>query len=1080
MLKKLTILLALVLASSSVFAAPITKEQAQKKAAAFAVQKGRELSSKKSSVHRAPKVKEQDDSPYYVFDMASDGGFVIVSGDDRTRSIIGYTERGNYDEENLPENMKSWLQMISDRINTLSDAPAAPVSTTSPKAPVLRAPTQGVPSATAIIGPLLASTWNQGTPYWDECPFRNGSRCYTGCTATAFAQVMYYYRWPEGATTSVPGYTDDGLSYSTLPSTVFDWNAMKNSYSNSDSGTNSGNAVAKLMHYMGQGALMHYTEGGSGAAFVNAINALKNYFGYPNDIYEIYKDNYSSSGWVNAVYSELYYGRPVLIEGYSDNNWGGGHAFVCDGYRDDGCFHINWGWGGWCDGYFSLDVLNPDDHSGMGATPGSNGYYWHEGAVMNVRRPDGTSGGSNPVATFYQDANYGGYAVGLPEGSFTLSQLRSFGIQNDDISSLKVMPGFKVTLYYDDNFGGTSGVFTADANYVGNDWNDKASSIRIEPNGVSGMAGLYKVQNRNSGKFLDLNGNSTADNTAIVQWDDEGNEEFQQWQFVEVVPGVYAIKAASSGGKGMDVANASTDNSTQVLLYPYNGGRHQQFILVDKGSGYYQFVARHCGKVVEIPGASTTSGEWIKTWENNGSACQQWKLIQCTGETGTYPVATFYQDINYGGYAVQLPEGAYNQAQLEAHGIQTNDITSLKVTPGFKVTVYDGASFNGSSKVLTGDTNYIGNDWNDKTSSIKIEPNGVTGLGGIHKVVNYKSGKYMDLNGNSTANSTAVVQWDDEGTEQYQQWRFNEIETGVYTIQSAATQNRGLDVANQGTANGTQVVLYDYLGGAHQQFIAYDRGNGYYQFVARNSGRVLEMPNGTTSSGAQVQIWDNNSQICSWWQLANVVEYVTVDLTDNGGSYAVSHTPVNNNESGAKLFDNTSSTKYCTFINASDEVTMTYNSTQSARLTSYTITSGNDFDGRDPKNWRLEGSNNGSSWTTIDTRSNQTFASRFQKNTYNVTTSQEFSQYRLVVTARKDASATVFQISEIELFGLVAQSPTAFATENVTAIEETPAVDTGMFNVYTINGTLVKKNARNTAGLPSGIYIINRKKVIIR
>ncbi len=85
-----------------------------------------------------------------------------------------------------------------------------------------------------------------------------------------------------------------------------------------------------------------------------------------------------------------------------------------------------------------------------------------------------------------------------------------------------------------------------------------------------------------------------------------------------------------------------------------------------------------------------------------------------------------------------------------------------------------------------------------------------------------------------------------------------------------------------------------------------------------------------------------------------------------------------------------------------------------------------------------------------------------------------------MVTARKDANATVFQIAEIELFGLVAQSPTAFATENVTAIEETPAVDTGMFNVYTINGTLVKKNARNTAGLPSGIYIINRKKVIIR
>ena len=933
MLKHFTILLAIVLASTSVYAAPITRGQAQKKAAAFAVQKGLTLSSRNNSVHRAPRAKGLDESPYYVFDMAEDGGFVIVSGDDRTRSIIGYTENGNYDEKNLPENMKSWLQMVSDRISTLSDTPAS--APTSPGDPT---PTQGVPTASVTIGPLLASTWNQGTPYWDNCPFRNGSRCYTGCTATAFAQVMYFYRWPEGATTSIPGYSDDGLNYSALPSTTFDWNAMKNSYSNSDSGTNSGNAVAKLMHYMGKGALMHYTEGGSGAAFVNAINALKNYFGYPNDIYEIYKDNYSSSGWVNAVYSELYYGRPVLIEGYSDVNWGGGHAFVCDGYRDDGCFHINWGWGGWCDGYFSLDVLNPDDHSGMGATPGSNGYYWHEGAVMNVRRPDGSQQSNNhPVATFYQDANYGGYGYSLPEGIYTLSQLRAYGIQNDDISSLKVLPGFKVTAFYDDNFGGTSTVFTGDVSYVGNNWNDQISSLRIAPDGATGLSGVYKIQNRNSGKYLDLNGNSTADNTAIVQWDDEGSEVYQQWVINEVQAGIYTIQASAALGKGLDVANASANNSTQVLLYPYNNGSHQQFILVDKGNDYYQFVARHCGKVVEIPGSSTNSGEWIKTWDNNGSACQQWKLITSTGETGTQPVATFYQDINYGGYAVQLPEGTYTQAQLEAHGIRNNDITSIRVQAGYKVTIYDGSTFNNDSKAFTADVSYVGNDWNDRTSSIKIETNG---------------------------------------------------------------------------------------------------------------------------------------------------QYVTVDLTNNGGSYEVSHTPVNNNESGAQLFDNTSSTKYCTFINSSDAVTMTYNSTQSARLTSYTITSANDFDGRDPKNWRLEGSNNGSSWTTIDTQSNQAFGSRFLKKTYNVTTSQEFSHYRLVVTARKDANATVFQIAEIELFGLVAQIPMAFAPESTgedaTGIEETPAVDTGMFNVYTINGTLVKKNARNTAGLPSGIYIINRKKVIIR
>ena len=837
MFKHLYLVLALLLASESVNAASITKDAARKKAEVFAVGKGRTLSFTKNAVHRAPGAREQDSSPYYVFDMDGDAGFVIVSGDDRTCSIIGYTEEGYYDEGLLPENMKSWLQMVADRITSLG---VKDVTTTHS---YQKSKTARAAAATVVIPPLLSSTWNQGTPYWDNCPFRDGQRCYTGCTATAFAQVMYYYRWPEGATTSVPGYSDDGLNYSTLPSTTFDWSLMKNSYGDSDSGTSSGNAVAKLMHYVGKGALMHYTGGGSGAAFVNAINALKNYFGYPQDIYEIYKDNYSSSDWINAVYSELYYGRPVLIEGYSDVNWGGGHAFVCDGYRDDGCFHINWGWGGWCDGYFSLDVLNPDDHSGMGAAPGGNGYYWHEGAVMNVRRPDGIGGGTN---------------------------------------------------------------------------------------------------------------------------------------------------------------------------------------------------------------------------------------------SGSEPVATFYQDINYGGYAVQLSEGTYTQSQLEARGIRNNDITSLKVTDGFKVTVFDGSSFTGDSKTITADCNWIGSDWNDRASSIRIEPNGVSGLGGIHKLKNYHSGKFMDLDGNSTNNGTAIVQWDDEGSELYQQWRFNEVEAGVYTIQSAATANRGLDIINRGTSNGTQVILYDYLNGAHQQFIVVDKGNGWYQLVARNCGRVIEMPNASITSGAHVQIWDNHDQACSWWQLA--VAYTTADLTDLGGSCEVSHTAVNANESATKLFDNNSNTKYCAFIGSADEVSIIFHATRSARLTSYTITSANDFESRDPKSWRLEGSVDGITWETIDERSNEMFTARFQKKSYGINPSREYAHYRLVVTARRDSQSTVFQIAELEYYGLVAQGQLTVANAPVFSIASlTPEVSTAekSFDIFTVDGKLVKHSAKNLEGLRKGVYVVNRKKVII-
>ena len=651
----------------------------------------------------------------------------------------------------------------------------------------------------------------------------------------------------------------------------------------------------------------------------------------------------------------------------------------------------------------------------------------------NNNNNQGTATG-NGVATFCQDINYGGYQVSLSEGTYTQAEMEAKGIRNNDISSLKVLPGYKVTVFDGSNFNNASKSWTGDTNWIGNDWNDRASSIKIEPNGKAGMSGTYKLQNRNSGKYADLDANRTDDNTAIVQWDDEGTELYQQWRLNEVEAGVYTIQAAATDNRGFDVAYASADNGAQVLLYTYNNGRHQQFILFDKGDGYYQLIARHCGKPVEMAGATTASGEWLRTYDNNGTNCQQWKLVKnnpapsvaaaaapnkaaenvlsvfsdsyqsqtpnladgqwgqqtqsetvslngnntklfknfnymgleygknlnvssmenlhidiypteaftikispvspgpnenlvsrdlkanqwnsidialsdfpsvnkaenfqlkfdggsgqtlyidniyywkapaqvvSAGATGSYNVATFCQDINYGGYNISLPEGTYTQAQLESYGIRNNDISSLKVMQGFKVTVFDGSGFNNASKTFYGDTNWIGSDWNDRASSIKIEPNGASGLSGVHKLQNRNSGKYMDLDGNRTGNNTAVVQWDDEGTELYQQWRLNEVAPGVYTIQPQAVENRGLDVANQSTENSAQVLLWDYWGGYNQQFIAYDKGNGYYQFLARNSGKAIEMPGASTTSGEWVRIWDNNGTYAQQWLVKDVQE----------------------------------------------------------------------------------------------------------------------------------------------------------------------------------------------------------------
>ena len=162
------------------------------------------------------------------------------------------------------------------------------------------------------------------------------------------------------------------------------------------------------------------------------------------------------------------------------------------------------------------------------------------------------------------------------------------------------------------------------------------SSLKVEAYGKSGLSGDYKLQNRNSGKFLDLENNNTDNQTAIVQYDDEYMDATQIWTLTEIggEKGVYSICTSANKRQGMDLADWSKNNGAQVQLYEYNGNRNQQFIVVEKGDGYYQFVSRLSGKVIEIPSSSKDNGEWIKLYDNNGTNTQQWKFVSPSVYTG--------------------------------------------------------------------------------------------------------------------------------------------------------------------------------------------------------------------------------------------------------------------------------------------------------------------------------------------------------------------------------------------------------------------------------------------------------------
>lgn len=316
-------------------------------------------------------------SPLYLFNIENEGGFVVVSGDERTEQVLGYVDKGSCDDDNMPDNMKAWLQMYAQQIESL------PVD----YAPSANAKAADTPKKAErkAIGALVKTKWNQGEPYNLKCPMDGGSRSVTGCVATALAQIMYYHKWPQEATTTIPSYYVLNQWLPELPATTFNWDKMLLNYDNGGT-TAQRNAVAELMFYCGQAVEMGYSAAGSGAFSGNVKTAILKYFDYDGTAKFVHRSDYSIAGWDALIYNELYESRPVYYAGYSP----GGHAFVCDGYDTAGFFHFNWGWGGWDDGYFRLSLLNADDPMSDGMSATGIGFSMGQECVIGIQPQAGT------------------------------------------------------------------------------------------------------------------------------------------------------------------------------------------------------------------------------------------------------------------------------------------------------------------------------------------------------------------------------------------------------------------------------------------------------------------------------------------------------------------------------------------------------------------------------------------------------------------------------------------------------------------------------------------------------------------
>lgn len=302
---------------------------------------------------------------FYVFNRPQKG-FLIVSADDRITPVLGYSDNGVFDPDNMPDNMREWLQSYQSQITW-----AIENGINTAYAPS---------SSRKNIAPLVTAQWDQGAPYNDLCPTENKQKTYAGCVATAMAEVMYAHKWPEKGVGSKSYKWNNQTLTVNFANTTYDWANMTPTYTSTSTDAQK-KAVATLMYSCGVGVEMSYGADGSGAPSPAVQEALIKYFNYDAGCQYILREYFRYNEWEDLIYKDLSEGNPVLYDGVSDESVG--HEFVCDGY-ENGYFHINWGWSGMSDGYFLLTALDPENQGAGGST---SGYNFNQGATIGIKKP---------------------------------------------------------------------------------------------------------------------------------------------------------------------------------------------------------------------------------------------------------------------------------------------------------------------------------------------------------------------------------------------------------------------------------------------------------------------------------------------------------------------------------------------------------------------------------------------------------------------------------------------------------------------------------------------------------------------
>ena len=504
---------------------------------------------------------------------------------------------------------------------------------------------------------------------------------------------------------------------------------------------------------------------------------------------------------------------------------------------------------------------------------------------------DNDNSSTSGVATFYEHSNYGGWSVSLEEGTYNYKDILAKGIKNDAISSLRVSAGYKVTLYNDEGFKGTTKEFTSDASYVGDEMNDKTSSIKIEKINNSSSTtnttsystvkmanGKYNIKSVANDKYVVAeNGGSDP----LIANRDSYSGAWETFFILNNDDGTVSIKAEANN----KYVCAVLDEEKQLTPRSDSPSTWEKFKIYKINDKEYGIRSAENGKYVK---ADLDNGGKLIAGSDSIAGAWEAFIIEKVGDvTSNETAATFYEHSNYGGWSVSLGEGTYDYSAILAKGIKNDAISSLKVSSGYKVTLYDNAGFNGKNKSYTSDASYVGDEMNDKTSSIKIEK----------------------VNGSSSETSYSTVKMSD----------------GKYSIKSVA--NSKFIVAENG-GRDPLMANRDNYGGAWETFYLLNNDDGTVSIKAEANNKyacaVLDEEKQLTPRSDSVGTWEkfriykiNDSEYGI--RSAENGKYVKADL-DNGGKLIAGSDSI----AGAweafnieKLDNSTSSTKATFYENSS-------------------------------------------------------------------------------------------------------------------------------------------------------------------